>query len=126
MRPAALVGVLVITVAGCVGQTLSDAEERDYDRILIELLTFCAQAPLSAGQKRDASALVNRAIDLTRKAPDHTWIVNPEDRDTGDQTTGTALIRVSEILNLRKHDRQCSPALHARAERAIGELGLLR
>jgi hypothetical protein len=86
----------------------------------------CDAAPLSSAEARDASALVHRAIELTRKAPDHSWVVDPEDRDTGDQLTGTALIRVSEILNLREDNHRCSPALRARVDRAIAELGYLR
>jgi hypothetical protein len=114
------------SVTSCGDETLSAAEERNYDHILVELRAVCERAPLSSGEKREASALVSRAVELTSKAPDHSWVVDPEDRDTGDQTTATALIDVSEILNLRKDNQQCSPTLHARAERAVGELGLLR
>jgi hypothetical protein len=127
VRLSTLVGVLTaLGTAGCGHGTLSDEEERDYDRVLVRLVELCDRAPLSAAAQREASRLVDRAIALTTKAPRHSWVVIPNDRDTGERWTGTALIRVSEILNVRKGGGRCSTTLRARAERAISQLALLK
>ena len=125
-RLVATLGVAALA-AGC-GSSLSAHEEQEYDRILVRLEAVCAHAPISGASEREATTLVNRAITLTSKAPDHSWTIDPEDRDTGDQYTGTALIRVSEILNGRpgRHTPRCSSRLRARAEQAIAELELLK